>query len=103
MRAVVSRGGRVDLARESLPRVRAPTLLILGTLDRAVLELNRTAAQLMRCEHRLVAVPGATHLFEEPETLDEVSRLASHWFSQHLPAGVPVAANHRPSDEHGTG
>lgn len=90
VRAVVSRGGRVDLARESLPQVRAPTLLIVGTLDTDVLELNRAAERQMRCEHRLAAVPGATHLFEEPGALDEVSRLASDWFSAHLPVRVPA-------------
>jgi hypothetical protein len=60
------------------------------TLDADVLELNRTAARQMHCEHHLVAVPGATHLFEEPGTLDQVSRLASDWFGAHLPAESPV-------------
>ncbi len=85
VRAVVSRGGRVDLAVDSLQRVRAPTLLIVGALDEDVLELNRAAARQMHCDHRLITVPGATHLFEEPGALDQVSRLACDWFCAHLP------------------
>jgi alpha-beta hydrolase superfamily lysophospholipase len=85
--AVVSRGGRPDLAAESLSLVEAPTLLIVGGLDREVLELNREAAALMSCEHELALVPGATHLFEEPGALGQVERLAASWFSAHLAGG----------------
>jgi putative phosphoribosyl transferase len=81
--AVVSRGGRPDLAGEALVRARAPTLLIVGGADPQVLELNREALELLRAEKRLVVVPGATHLFEEPGALDEVARLAADWFSRH--------------------
>jgi putative phosphoribosyl transferase len=82
--AVVSRGGRPDLAGAALPRVRAPTLLIVGGDDVQVIELNRAALALLRCEKQLVIVPGASHLFEEPGALDEVARLAREWFRQHL-------------------
>ena len=82
--AVVSRGGRPDLAGAALPRVRAPTLLIVGGDDVQVIELNRAALALLRCEKRLVIIPGASHLFEEPGALDEVARLAREWFRQHL-------------------
>ena len=82
--AVVSRGGRPDLARPHLSRVRAPTLLIVGGADTEVLELNRRAASELGCEHRLDIVPGATHLFEEPGTLDLAATLASGWFVAHL-------------------
>jgi len=78
--AVVSRGGRVDLAGASLPLVRAPTLMIVGSADPAVLEANRAAAARMTAPHQLTVVAGATHLFEEPGTLDEVARLAGSWF-----------------------
>jgi putative phosphoribosyl transferase len=78
--AVVSRGGRPDLAGPALPRVLAPTLLIVGGNDFQVLEFNRAALAQLRCEKRLVIVPGATHLFEEPGALDEVARLAREWF-----------------------
>ena len=74
--AVVSRGGRPDLAGAALPRVRAPTLLIVGGDDVQVIELNRAALALLRCEKQLVIIPGASHLFEEPGALDEVARLA---------------------------
>jgi pimeloyl-ACP methyl ester carboxylesterase len=84
VRAVVSRGGRPDLAGAALTRVRAPTLLIVGGSDPVVLELNRQAFERLRCEKRLVVVPGATHLFEEPGALEEVARLARDWFLQHL-------------------
>jgi putative phosphoribosyl transferase len=80
----VSRGGRPDLAGARLEAVRAPTLLIVGGRDEAVLELNRGAAQHLRAEHRLEIVPGATHLFEEPDALEAVSELASRWFLEHL-------------------
>jgi putative phosphoribosyl transferase len=83
-RAVVSRGGRPDLAGEYLPQVKAPTLLIVGGDDDVVIELNKEALQLLRCPKELVIVPGATHLFEEPGTLPEVARLAKDWFVGHL-------------------
>ncbi len=91
IRAVVSRGGRPDLADAALARVQAPTLLIVGGLDDVVIDLNQQACRLMHCERHLAIVPGATHLFEEPGTLDEVARLASTWFASHL-AGRTVAA-----------
>jgi putative phosphoribosyl transferase len=84
VRAVVSRGGRPDLAGESLPRVTAPTLLIVGSRDPQVLDLNRQAAALLGGPHRLAVVEGASHLFEEPGTLEEVARLATGWFAEHL-------------------
>ena len=84
VRAVVSRGGRPDLAGEALTHVRAPTLLIVGGLDFPVIPLNRSALGLLRCPKEMVIVPGATHLFEEPGTLDEVARLARDWFRHHL-------------------
>ncbi len=82
--AVVSRGGRPDLAGEALPEVQAPTLLIVGGLDTPVIEMNRHAMAQIRVETRLVIVPGATHLFEEPGTLEEVARLARDWFLKEL-------------------
>ena len=82
--AVVSRGGRPDLAGDALPQVTAPTLLIVGGLDDLVLDLNRQAMGRMRCDTALEIVPGATHLFEEPGTLEQVSVLAAGWFAQHL-------------------
>ena len=78
--AVVSRGGRPDLARDYLSAVQAPTLLIVGGNDNVVIELNEQALRLLHCPKQLVIVPGATHLFEEPGTLEEVSRLAKEWF-----------------------
>jgi len=84
MRAIVSRGGRPDLADTALPQVRAPTLLIIGGEDHAVIRLNHAAYDQLRCEKQLIIVPGATHLFEEPGTLEEVARLARDWFTQHL-------------------
>jgi putative phosphoribosyl transferase len=90
IRAIVSRGGRPDLAFGWLERVRAPTLLIVGGLDRPVLDLNRRALEQLRCQKELVIVPGATHLFEEPGTLEEVGRLARDWFAHHLRAAAPV-------------
>lgn len=83
VRAVVSRGGRPDLADRALTRVEAPTLLIVGGLDRDVLELNERALQQLTCVKALAVVPGATHLFAEPGTLDEVARLAADWFLRH--------------------
>ncbi|HEU4356649.1 MAG TPA: hypothetical protein VFT27_13755, partial [Actinomycetota bacterium] len=82
--AVVSRGGRPDLAGGALPGVIAPTLLIVGGADRQVLELNREALARMRCEKRLEVIPGATHLFEEPGALERVAELAAGWFSTQL-------------------
>jgi putative phosphoribosyl transferase len=83
--AIVSRGGRPDLAGAALPAVRAPTLLIVGDADDAVIEMNREAMARMRCEVKLELVPGATHLFEEPGALEQVAHLASEWFRRHLP------------------
>jgi putative phosphoribosyl transferase len=82
--AIVSRGGRPDLAGPALARVRAPTLLIVGGNDFEVVELNRRALALLRCEKQLEIVPGATHLFEEPGALEEVARLAREWFERYL-------------------
>jgi dienelactone hydrolase len=81
---VVSRGGRPDLAGELLSLVRQPTLLIVGERDEVVIELNRKALQQLSAETRLVIVPGATHLFEEPGALEQVARLACDWFVEHL-------------------
>jgi len=78
--AVVSRGGRPDLASRCLPAVQAPTLLIVGGADDVVLHLNQQALRRLRCTKELVVIPGATHLFEEPGTLEEVARLAKEWF-----------------------
>lgn len=83
--AVVSRGGRPDLAGDALPRVLAPTLLIVGSRDPAVLDLNRAAMARMQTVTRLEIVPGATHLFEEPGTLEVVTHLARDWFLRYLP------------------
>jgi putative phosphoribosyl transferase len=82
--AVVSRGGRPDLARDFLPAVAAPTLLIVGGNDEIVLELNGEAYELLQCPRQLEVVPGATHLFEEPGTLEEVAKLAGEWFCRYL-------------------
>jgi putative phosphoribosyl transferase len=84
--AVVSRGGRPDLARSALAQVQAPTLLIVGGEDHVVIDLNRQAYAHLRGEKQLVIIPGASHLFEEPGALQEVARLASQWFVQHLRA-----------------
>ncbi len=83
--AVVSRGGRPDLAGDALPRVGAPTLLIVGGADTEVLALNRHALSQLTDESELAVVPDATHLFEEPGTLERVTQLAANWFSAHLP------------------
>jgi pimeloyl-ACP methyl ester carboxylesterase len=83
VRAVVSRGGRPDLASK-LDRVTAPTLLIVGGKDTEVLRMNESALRKMKCAKRLEVVPGATHLFEEPGTLERVAALAGNWFSEHL-------------------
>lgn len=82
--AMVSRGGRPDLAAAQLPHVVAPTMLIVGGNDFGVIELNQEAFALLRCEKKLEIIPGATHLFEEPGTLEEVARLAAWWFNQQL-------------------
>jgi pimeloyl-ACP methyl ester carboxylesterase len=87
--AVVSRGGRPDLTGPAIRDVLSPTLLIVGGLDTEVLELNREAYDQLRCEKELAVVPGATHLFEEPGTLEEVTRLAREWFLRHLPSRRP--------------
>ena len=95
VRAVVSRGGRPDLAMPRLRAVRAPTLLIVGDHDTQVLDLNRQAAAQMSCEHRVEIVPGATHLFEEPGTLETAARLARDWFVHYLaPARSAAARGH---------
>jgi len=86
--AVVSRGGRPDLAGSALARVKAPTLLIVGGEDTEVLALNRAAFRALRCERLLEVVPGATHLFEEPGALAEVVELARRWFCTHLGAAT---------------
>jgi pimeloyl-ACP methyl ester carboxylesterase len=86
--AVVSRGGRPDLAREALGRVRAPTLLIVGGQDQPVLALNQSAMARMVGTVQLAVVPGATHLFEEPGALDAVADLAAEWFGHHFRAGT---------------
>jgi len=85
--AVVSRGGRPDLAGAALTRVRAPTLLVVGGADPVVLDLNQRALELLSSEKQLVVVPGATHLFEEPGALERVAELAAEWFSRFLGGG----------------
>jgi pimeloyl-ACP methyl ester carboxylesterase len=82
--AVVSRGGRPDLASAALPKVKAPVLLIVGSLDKDVIMLNRKAFVLMDCEKQVVIIDGASHLFEEYGKLDEVARLAGDWFKKYL-------------------
>jgi putative phosphoribosyl transferase len=89
VRAVVSRGGRPDLAAPHVRRVRAPTLLIVGSKDPQVLAFNRQILSDFAVEHELAVVEGATHLFEEPGALDEVARLASLWFARHLSGARP--------------
>ena len=84
--AVVSRGGRPDLAGDALPKVQAPTLLIVGGNDDVVIELNEMARDQMRCEVKLEIIPDATHLFEEPGALEQVAKLASEWFVNHIGA-----------------
>lgn len=84
IKAVVSRGGRSDLAASYLPSVIAPTLLIVGGHDQPVIEMNQDSYNLLTCEKKLVIVPGATHLFEEPGTLEQVAEQASRWFHQYL-------------------
>jgi putative phosphoribosyl transferase len=82
--AIVSRGGRPDLTGPRLAEVAAPTLLIVGGRDHAVLDMNRSAQRQLRCENRLEIVPGATHLFEEPGAMDRVAELARDWFEEHF-------------------
>ncbi len=94
--AVVSRGGRPDLARPRLAAVTGPTLLIVGGKDEVVLDLNRQAQAELRCENDLAVVPGATHLFEEPGTLDAAAGLARDWFLSHLPHARLTARRLRP-------
>jgi pimeloyl-ACP methyl ester carboxylesterase len=97
--AVVSRGGRPDLAGPALPLVRAPTLLIVGGDDIPVIALNRQALAQLRVEKELVIVPGATHLFEEPGALDEVARLARDWFERHF--ALSATSRQAPSSSRG--
>ncbi|MFZ1059879.1 MAG: phosphoribosyltransferase, partial [Candidatus Rokuibacteriota bacterium] len=89
--AIVSRGGRPDLAGPRLGAVTAPTLLIVGGDDRVVLDLNRRAQQALRCVNELAVVPGATHLFEEPGALEQVADLAREWFRRHLRPAVTAS------------
>jgi putative phosphoribosyl transferase len=86
--AVVSRGGRPDLAEDCLPAVKAPTLLIVGGDDDVVVQLNEQALARLRCPKKLVIIPGATHLFPEPGAMEEVSRLAREWFASHFAPGA---------------
>jgi putative phosphoribosyl transferase len=99
--AVVSRGGRPDLAGDALQRVTAPTLLIVGGYDYPVIEMNRQALARLRCEKRLDVVPGATHLFEEPGTLERVAELAIDWFARHLVPPPGTLQQQRASEESG--
>jgi putative phosphoribosyl transferase len=96
--AVVSRGGRPDLAGAALAKVLAPTLLIVGGNDREVLLLNEEALEALRCKKKLHIVPGATHLFEEPGKLAEVARLAAAWFRRHVSPGKTPADVEEPLD-----
>jgi dienelactone hydrolase len=98
--AVVSRGGRPDLAADSLPLVKAPTLLIVGGLDYPVIEMNGHAYAQLRCEKEIEIVAGATHLFEEPGTLDQVAHLAAEWFQTHLQSSRRNAKDQEMADEY---
>ncbi len=89
IQAVISRGGRPDLAGGALDRVRAPTLLLVGGEDRPVIPLNEVAYERLQCEKALRIIPGATHLFEEPGALERVAQMASEWFAGHLAPMVP--------------
>lgn len=93
--AIVSRGGRPDLAGDALARVKAPTLLLVGAEDPQVIRLNQTALAQIPGEKRLTIIPGAGHLFEEPGTLEQVARLARLWFEQYL---ISAAAHSNPAD-----
>ncbi len=84
IKAVVSRGGRPDLAESYLPSVTAPTLLIVGGHDKPVIEMNQAAYGLLTCEKQVILIPGATHLFEEPGTLEQVSEQSERWFQKYL-------------------
>lgn len=84
--AIVSRGGRPDLAGPSLPKVKAPTLLIVGGNDTTVIEINQEALAKMKCPNELRLIPAATHLFEEPGTLEQVAEIAADWFELHFKA-----------------
>jgi putative phosphoribosyl transferase len=90
--AVVSRGGRPDLAGDVLPLVKSPTLLIVGGADEIVIELNKEAFERLRCKKEMKIVPGATHLFEEPGALEQVARMAAEWFKEHLQAQPRASA-----------
>ena len=96
VRAVVARGGRADLAGQALLDVRAPTLLLVGSADTDVLALNRLAMAALRCEKRLLVIPGATHLFAEPGALEQVAELARDWFLAHMGQGRAVEREHHP-------
>jgi putative phosphoribosyl transferase len=100
IRAVVSRGGRPDLADSYLPSVTAPTLLIVGGDDEPVIEMNRAAYRLLACPKRLFIVPGASHLFEEPGTLEEVAEQALIWFQQHFHPASPEGTGPRTKEHH---
>jgi dienelactone hydrolase len=91
--AVVSRGGRPDLAGDALPQVQAPTLFLIGSRDEMVIELNLQASNQMNCERETVIIPGASHLFEEPGALEDVARLAGDWFLRHV--GTPAQKTRR--------
>ena len=90
--AVVSRGGRPDLAGDALPLVKSPTLLIVGGAGEIVIELNKEAFMRLRCKKEMKIVPGATHLFEEPGALEQVARMAAEWFKEHLQAQPRASA-----------
>jgi putative phosphoribosyl transferase len=96
IRAVVSRGGRPDLACDALERVAAPTLLLVGGADPLVLDLNREALERLSCPKCLFVIPGATHLFAEPGTMEQVAHAAGRWFGEHL---APLAAGPRRSED----
>ena len=93
--AIVSRGGRPDLAAPALPFVQSPTLLIVGENDVYVVQLRQAALSELRCEKRLVVIPGATHLFEETGALDEVARVSCEWLERHLRPAVQVLGSAR--------
>jgi putative phosphoribosyl transferase len=90
--AVVSRGGRPDLAGDALPLMKSPTLLIVGGADDIVIELNKEAFMRLRCKKEMKIVPGATRLFEEPGALEQVARMAAEWFKEHLQAQPRASA-----------
>jgi pimeloyl-ACP methyl ester carboxylesterase len=98
--AVVSRGGRPDLAGQALEHVTAPTLLIVGERDKHVLDLNRQAYARMHCTRELVVVPGATHLFEEPGTLEKVAEVAIEWYRRHLVCDPSLRGENREDSAH---